>query len=403
MKKYLEQNVLEASIDRISWTFDNFEKIYISFSAGKDSSAMMHLVMAEAKKRNRKIGCFFLDWECQFSLTIDHAKKMFELYKDNIDPYWVCLPVKTWNGCSSFEPEWTCWDEQKKNLWARDIPKIAISDKEYFPFYYDGIMFEEFVPLFGQWYAQGERCACFVGIRTQESLNRFRAIARSDKPTYKGKRYTTNVDGDLWNVYPIYDWKTEDIWTFFSNKNLESNKLYDRMHQAGMSIHQMRICEPFGDTQRQSLWLYQVVEPSMWAKLAIRVAGANCGKLYAGEKGNIMGNHHVTLPSGHTWRSFAIMLLKSNPPKTAEHYKNKISVYIQWWKKRGYPDGIPDEADLKLENQGKIPTWRKICKTILRNDYWCKGLGFSPTKTSAYQKYMDLMKKRRNEWGDFFK
>jgi predicted phosphoadenosine phosphosulfate sulfurtransferase len=86
------------------------------------------------------------------------------------------------------------------------------------------------------------------------------------------------------------------------------------------------------------------------------------------------------------------------PPRTGEHYKNKIAVYLKWWKARGYPDEIPNEADKKLETLGKAPSWRKIAKSILRNDYWCRWLGFSPTKTAAYQRYMDLMKRRRKEW-----
>ena len=50
----LGKNVYDASLERIEWTFDNFEKIYLSFSAGKDSTVMLHLAMIEAKKRNRK-------------------------------------------------------------------------------------------------------------------------------------------------------------------------------------------------------------------------------------------------------------------------------------------------------------------------------------------------------------
>lgn len=94
-------------------------------------------------------------------------------------------------------------------------------------------------------------------------------------------------------------------------------------------------------------------------------------------------------------------LLNSIPPKTSLHYKNKIAVYIKWWTARGYAEGIPDESDIKLENAGKAPSWRRVCKSILRNDYWCKYLGFSPTKTSAYQKYTDLMARRRQAWGIF--
>lgn len=58
-KVYNEKTVLQASRERVSQVFDNFERIYISFSGGKDSSVMSHLVLAEARKRNRKVGFFF--------------------------------------------------------------------------------------------------------------------------------------------------------------------------------------------------------------------------------------------------------------------------------------------------------------------------------------------------------
>ena len=390
-------DVLTAARQRIEWTFDRFERIYISFSAGKDSTLMLHLVMDEAKKRNRKIGCLLIDWECQITHTIDFARQMYELYSDNIEPYWVALPMKTWNSTSQFEPEWTAWDNNKKDLWVRQPDPMSITDPKTFPFYFEGMPFEEFVPCFGEWYAQGQECGAFIGIRADESLNRFRSIAR-DKPMMDGKPWTTKIIADCWNIYPIYDWKTTDLWTYFSRFEKPYNKLYDRMHQAGVKLSQMRICEPFGDEARKGLWLYQVVEPAMWAKVCLRVAGANTGALYADEKGAVLGNHHIALPPGHTYESFANHLLETMPKPTSEHYKNKLAVYIKWWSKRGYEEGIPDKAELRLESYGKVPSWRKICKTILRNDYWCKGLGFSPTKTAAYKKYVELMKKRRVDW-----
>ena len=400
-KKYLDVDVLTASRERISWTFDNFERIYVSFSGGKDSTIMLHLVMDEAIKRNIKVGVMFIDWECQLTHTINHIREMFELYKNNIDPYWIQIPIRTWNGCSQIEPEWISWDESKRDLWVRPKEKIAITDKHYFPFYYENMMFEEFTPLFAQWYSQGKTCADFIGIRTMESLNRYRTLALTQKPMLEGKTWTTNVVDDVWNIYPIYDWSVEDDWTYYGKFKKKYNTLYDRMYQAGMTLSQMRIDEPFGDTQRQGLWLYQVVEPQLWAKMCIRVAGANTGALYCQERGNILGNDTIKLPKGHTWESFVNMILTSMPIKTAEHYRNKIAVYIKWFRTRGYPEGIPDEADYKLETYGKVPSWRRICKSLLRNDYWCRGLGFSPTKSAAYKKYMDLMKKRRNNWGIF--
>lgn len=397
-KRGLGLNVFDAAKERIAFTFDNFERIYLSFSAGKDSTVMLHMVAQEARERGRRIGVLLIDWECQIGLTIDFAKSMFEEYADVIDPYWVALPMKTWNACSQIEPEWTAWDPTKKDLWVRQADPLSITDESFFPFYYTGMPFEEFTPAFAQWYADGKSCACFVGIRADESLNRFRAIARDDKPKYKGKQWTTQVEGIAWNIYPIYDWHTKDIWRFHGKTGLPYNRLYDRMHQAGMKISQMRICEPFGDEARKGLWLYQIVDPAMWAKVVLRCAGANTGKMYSQEKGAVMGNHSIALPEGHTFESFARHILRTMPKPTAEHYRNKLAVYLKWWSKRGYPDGIPDSADKSLESRGKVPTWRKIVKTFLKNDYWCKGLGFSPTKSAAYQKYCELMKKRREEW-----
>lgn len=394
-KTMLGVSVLQAAEQRIRWTFDRFDRIYCSFSSGKDSTVMMHLVMEEARRRNRKIGVLFIDWECQFSITIDHARKMFEEYAEWIDLYWVAIPMTTWNGCSQHEPEWIAWDESKS--WVREKDPLSIKDGGRFDFYRPGMMFEEFVPLFGQWYGQGRLTACFVGIRTQESLNRFRTVARQ-KDMVDNKPYTTRVVDDCWNVYPIYDWRTDDIWVYHAKTGKRHNPLYDRMHQAGLTIHQMRICEPFGDTQRQSLWLYQVIEPEMWARLVHRVAGANTGALYGQESGNVLGNKEVVCPASHTWKSYVLFLLQSMPRKTSEHYSNKIAVYLKWWQTRGYPDGIPHEADKRIEALGKAPSWRKIAKTILRNDYWCRWLGFSPTKTTAYKKYLDLMRRRRKEW-----
>jgi predicted phosphoadenosine phosphosulfate sulfurtransferase len=93
--------------------------------------------MEEAQRRNQKIGLLFIDWECQFQLTIDHIKTLIEKYKDNIDLYWVQLQIMTNNATSMYEPLWKSWDEKKKNLWTREKEDFTIQDEKYFPFYYD--------------------------------------------------------------------------------------------------------------------------------------------------------------------------------------------------------------------------------------------------------------------------
>jgi predicted phosphoadenosine phosphosulfate sulfurtransferase len=393
-------DVLTAARERIIWTFDNFEKISVSFSGGKDSTVMLHLVMDEAIKRNRKIGLLFIDLEGQYTLTIDHIQKCYDLYADYIIPYWMCLPIHLRNAVSVYETHWICWEQAKKPAWVRTPPPIAITDTGFFPFFRDGMEFEEFVPEFSEWFSEGTSCACFVGIRTDESLNRYRTIASYSKEMIDGKGWTTIIRDKCVNIYPIYDWRTEDLWTYHAKfPELPHNALYDRMWQAGLTIHQMRICQPYGDDQRKGLWLFHLIEPNTWARIVARVNGANGGALYIGDTGNINGYRRISKPPGHTWRSFATLLVKSMPPRTKEHYENKIILFNRWWMQRGYPDGIPDEAAYEMEASRKVPSWRRVCKSLLRNDYWCKGMSFTQHHSSAYDKYLQLMRRRKNEWG----
>jgi predicted phosphoadenosine phosphosulfate sulfurtransferase len=400
IRNYLDKDVLIASRERISYLFDNFEKICVSFSGGKDSTIMLHLTMDEAIKRNQKIGVLFLDWECQFTDTVNHVKKMFALYENNIEPYWLCIPITTWNGCSQFEPEWTCWDTTKKELWVRRPDNISITDPSIFPFYNKNMTFEEFMPEFAKWYSQGKMTVSLIGLRCGESLSRWLNICakNENKPHYKNQQSILKNTDNNFTAYPLYDWTTEDDWVYFAKSGKQYNRLYDKMYQSGMTIHQMRIDEPFGSTQRVSLWLYHILEPELWAKMVYRVAGVNAAGLYCKERGNVLGNHQIKLPLNHTWKSFAFMLLNTMPNKTAEHYKNKIAVYLTFWEKELNITDIPDFQENDMGSKDIKPSWRRICKSLLRNDYWCIKLGFSPTKTSAYTHYLEIMKKRRETW-----
>lgn len=239
---------------------------------------------------------------------------------------------------------------------------------------------------------------CFVGIRADESLNRYRTLI-ADKTRFDNLCWTTYKSGTVFNLYPVYDWRTSDIWVYNGKFGKPYNKLYDLMHKAGLTIHQQRICQPYGDDQRKSLWLYHVIEPETWGKIVARVNGANSGALYAQESGNILGRIKISKPEGHSWQSFAVLLLESLPPKSQDHFRDKITVFLKWYQDRGYPNGIPDEATTEQEASKKVPSWRRICKALLRNDYWCKGLSFTMTKSDAYEKYKKVMKNRRRKWG----
>lgn len=393
IKKYGNKTVIEAARERISQTFDSVERVYLAFSGGKDSSVMFHLIMDEAIKRDVIVGVMFIDFEAQYQETARHAQEMFDLYAAHIDPHWVCIPMLLRNAVTNYEPRWTCWDEEKKHLWIREKPDICKTEKDY-PFALPGMEFEEFCVLFGQWYGQGKKTAGFVGIRAQESLHRYCAIATWEKKDkmLNDWRWTTKIIESVYNIYPIYDWLTEDIWRYHATyKDKPHNLIYDKMNKAGLTLHQQRLCQPFGDDQRRGLWLYHILEPQTWFKLIARVNGANSGSLYIKESGNVNGYNKIALPDGHTWKSFCNLLLQTMPKQTREHYTIRFKKFIVSWHRRGYTT-IPDESPPELEAKCWAPSWRRMCKVLLRNDYWCKGLGQTQPKSAAYQQYKELKK-----------
>ena len=335
MKKNCRLNVHDAAIKRVQYIFNEFENIYVSFSGGKDSGVCMHLMCEEARRLNRKIGVLFIDIEAHYQMTIDYALEMMNEYSDVIIPYWVCLPMETDNSLSYDEMTWAWWENDKKDIWVREMPTMEYVinvDNNPIDYYEYKMTFEDFVAKFGNWYGKGEKTACIVGIRTQESLNRWRAINNENKSRYKTSKYSTKVDNNVYNFYPIFDWKTEDIWTYYGREEKTYNKFYDLMYQAGVSINQMRIDEPFGDTAKAGLNMFKVIEPKTWVKIVGRVAGANFGNIYANTSIN---SAHYKLPPGHTWESFTHFLLDTLPKKASDHYKEKFDKFIKWWTETG--------------------------------------------------------------------
>lgn len=398
-KILLGTDVLTAARQRIADTFDQFERICLSFSGGKDSTVMLHLTAEEAIKRGRRFSILFIDWEVQYRATLKHVAAMRERYADCTEQFFhVCLPITTVNGVSCIQPEWTAWEPSV--TWVREPPTWAITDPEYFPFYRAGMTFESFVPAFNAWFSQGKPAAGLVGIRADESLNRFLAISSQRKLRLSPDRpwTTRQLGGESWSVYPLYDWHVTDIWHFHAVTGLPYNSVYDLMFRAGVKLPAMRICEPFGPEQRKGLWLYHILEPETWARACERVSGAASGARYVRRGRQYFGRQQLEKPSNHSWQSYARFLLSSLPEPVAEHYRTKIAVYLRWYQRREWPQGIPDEQEGDTGGRD-IPSWRRICKVILRNDYWCRGLSFSPTKNHNYQNYMARLKRQREEWG----
>jgi len=254
--------------------------------------------------------------------------------------------------------------------------------------------FEEFIVEFPKWLYGGQTFASLVGIRADESLNRYKAVAKrfgekkSVFRTADGREImwgTVNAPKipEIVSLYPIYDWRTEDIWTCIGRQGLSYNRLYDMMYLAGMSLSEMRICQPYGDDQRKGLDLWHKMEPETWYRVLDRVTGCNYGAKYARQK--MLGYHRGTdLPPGHTWKSHTFFLLSTLPNVMRERYLSNFAVFLEWWMRNGFPDmgGVYDDETphLKESQRRRLPSWRRLALAILKNDFLCKSLSIGQIK-----------------------
>lgn len=284
-KKYLEQNVLDATIERLKIIFENFDNIYFSVSGGKDSSVMVQLANKVAKEMDKKFDVLFIDLEAQYRYTVNHIEELKQLSQIR-DFYHIALPIALRNAVSVLQPKWICWEEESRHLWVRDMPKDSININNCpFPWFKKGEEFEEFIVQFASWYQKKyqDKVACGIGIRTDESLNRFRTIAfQNKKVTFENYNWTTKLKVnekhiDVYNFYPIYDWMADDIWGAVSKLDLKFNYIYELMYKNGLSIYEQRLCQPYGDDQRNGLDQFKALEYDTWGKVINRV---NRGKFW---------------------------------------------------------------------------------------------------------------------------
>lgn len=424
------KNVYEAAMERFDFIFKNFPRIYLSFSGGKDSGVMLNMALRYMRERGitKKIGVMILDNEANYEISLSFMRSILEKNLDLLDVYWCCLPITLPCTVSQYAVDWQCWGEADKERWIRSMPPqpyVVNLHNHKFDFFREDMPYDEFWDKFGDWYAQGQRCACLIGIRTHESLNRFRAIMNADKETLDGRMWTKKNTDFVYNCYPLFDWRTEDIWTANAKFDWEYNGLYDIFYKAGVPVHKMRVASPFMSESKSSLGMYRVIDPHTWARLCARVHGANFIATY----GKQLGYRSFKLPPGHTWKSFTKFLLSTLPKEVAENFRRRFVQSFKVWGRTGrgiYPETIeelrqlgvkftlngktahgsktldrvvikriPDDLDDLSCSNGTVTSWKRFAITILKNDHTCKYMGLAPTKEQAErQKYISQKYKR---------
>lgn len=437
MREYIGQNVYDALQSRLKFIFEEFDNIFVSFSGGKDSGLLLNLTLDFQKKYypRKKIGVFHQDFEAQYTVTTEYIERTFQRIKNDVEPYWVCLPMATRTALSSYQMYWYPWDDTKKELWVRPMPKhdfvINLQNNPITTYRYR-MHQEDLAKQFGRWYRISHNNAntvCLLGMRADESLQRYSGILNK-KYGYKDRSWISNQFKNVWTASPLYDWSESDVWHANYMFNYDYNRLYDLYYMAGLKPHQMRVASPFNDCAKESLNLYRIIDPDIWARLLGRVNGANFGAVYG--KTKALGYRTLTLPEGHTWESYTKFLLDTLPARLRNNYVKKFKTSIDFWHTTGggleesvindlishgynirrngvsnytvmkhsrvvFVGKIPDDTD-DIKSSKDIPSWKRMCYCILKNDHTCRFMGFGLTREQ--QRNVDILKQKYSKVGD---
>ena len=427
-KKYLNKNVYDASLERIEYIFNEFENVLIAFSGGKDSSVCLNLFYDYAKEHCllNKLAMYHLDYEAQYQMTTDYVTETFEKFND-IKRYWLCLPVGADCGCRMDSGLWTVWESSKRELWVREMPDFDyIINQNNCPFeMYEGQKDYEVQNEFCKWFKRingNKNTTVITGIRASESFTRYMR-SKTNIRKYKNKKYILEQNCGVFHSFPIYDWETQDIWTYNAKFEKQYNKLYDLYYQAGLSVDQMRVANPFHSCGMDNLKLYKVIDPNNWGKMVGRVNGVCFAGLYGGT--TAMGWKSIKKPTHFTWKEYCYFLLNTLDDDLKQHYLDKLNTSIKFWKEHG---GCLDdetihelaEDNVVFQNKGKqnknsdkdvitfddylddtnctkfkeIPTYKRMCICIIKNDFFCKYMGFTQTKNETEKRRRALEKYR---------
>lgn len=228
-------DVVTAARLRIKNVFANGVPVYMSFSGGKDSIVLADLVyqlIREGEINPAQLTVLFIDEEAIFDCIEETTKvwrKKFLLAGAKFQ--WWCIEVKHFSCLNelSSDESFICWDSRKRDVWVRKPPPFAIRNHPLLRPCIDN--YQAFLPRVT---SDG---IMITGVRAAESIQRLQYMASLNM----GAKGITGKN----MIYPIYDWKTADVWLYLRDNHIEVPKVYMQMYQVGVKKNQLRVRQFF--------------------------------------------------------------------------------------------------------------------------------------------------------------
>ncbi len=345
------RGVLDLALERIDHAYGLYDRMIVAFSGGKDSTAVLNLTLEVAAHRGRlPVPVVFYDEEAIAPHTHDYVDRVRA--DERVDLTWLCVPIKHRNGCSRSSPFWYPWAQEDEALWVRAMPAWGVDLPDFR---------RESMPEANRYLCRpGETTGILMGIRADESMNRMRSLLTRTNDNY------ITADPFAAGVYlvkPIYDWRTPDVWTAPRQFGWDYNRAYDLMESAGIPHRDQRIAPPYGEQPMQSLWMWSVCWPELWAKMSRRVPGAATGARYAGTALYSFGSKPVP-PEGMTYQEAIVYYATKHGRRQARRIATRLRAFMLRHRRLSGGDEIPETRGHHVTGL----SWAFMLKVAIRGD-----------------------------------
>jgi 3'-phosphoadenosine 5'-phosphosulfate sulfotransferase (PAPS reductase)/FAD synthetase len=190
---------LNRTRDIIAEALSVMHSPYVAFSAGKDSSVVLHLVRSLASD----VPAVWGDDEWNLPETYELVQATPHCYRIAAR-VWHAAWFTSWDTDEPKLPEGTVWVDAPRNDGLQTFARQQG---------YDGV---------------------FLGLRADESSMR-RKHLRTFGPLFFAKKH------NVWQCNPIAWWNLYDVWAYIMTHHVPYNRAYDRLAEIGVPLERQRV------------------------------------------------------------------------------------------------------------------------------------------------------------------
>ncbi|GIV81701.1 MAG: hypothetical protein KatS3mg051_1055 [Anaerolineae bacterium] len=190
---------LDKSREIIAEALSVMQAPYVAFSAGKDSSAVLHLVRSMAPD----VPAVWSDDEWNLPETYELVEATPNCYRIAAR-VWHAEWFTSWDTDNPELPEGTIWVDAPRNDGLQTFARQQG---------YDGV---------------------FIGLRAEESSARRKHLRTFGTLFYAEKH-------GVWQCNPIAWWTVQDVWAYIAAYDVPYNRAYDRLAEMDVPLEHQRI------------------------------------------------------------------------------------------------------------------------------------------------------------------